>query len=42
MTVMNRRFFLQTVSGAIALPITGLRPLSAYAAAHEELVVRFE
>ncbi len=42
MTVMmNRRFFLQTASGVIAVPITGFGSLPAYAA-REELVVRFE
>ena len=38
---LNRRQFILTTSGAIALPITGLGPLPAYAA-REEIVVRFE
>ncbi len=42
MTVMmNRRFFLSTASGVIALPITGLGSVPAMAA-REDLVVRFE
>ena len=39
--IMNRRFFLQTASGAIVLPITGVGALPAFAA-REQLVVRFE
>lgn len=38
---MSRRFFLQTASGAVALPIAGWEALPAFAA-REELVVRFE
>lgn len=38
---MNRRFFLHTISGAAALPLTGLGALPAFAA-RDELIVRIE
>ena len=37
----NRREFLWTASGAVALPITGLGAIPAFAA-REEVIVRFE
>lgn len=38
---LNRRIFLQTATGVIAIPITGIGSVPAFAA-KEELVVRFE